>query len=105
MDKPSLDWILDTQSNWLTSPPPPKVKQVLKVKEVKKAKLNLPPNRLKKKSVFSLTSIKEKKELLKKISENEPEEIDKPKKIFSENDFLLVWKEYCQKIEKDGKFN
>jgi DNA polymerase-3 subunit gamma/tau len=22
-----------------------------------------------------------------------------------ENDFLLVWKEYCQKIEKDGKFN
>ncbi|MDG2052456.1 MAG: DNA polymerase III subunit gamma/tau [Flavobacteriaceae bacterium] len=80
-------------------------KTLIKVKEVKKAKLNLPPNRLKKKSVFSLTSIKEKKELLKKISENEPEEIDKPKKIFSENDFLLVWKEYCQKIEKDGKFN
>ena len=81
------------------------VKALIKVEEVKKAKLNLPPNRLKKKSVFSLTSIKEKKELLKTINENKPEEIDKPKKLFSENDFLLVWKEYCQKIEKDGKFN
>ena len=81
------------------------VKTLIKVEEVKKAKLNLPPNRLKKKSVFSLTSIKEKKELLKTINENKPEEIDKPKKLFSENDFLLVWKEYCQKIEKDGKFN
>ena len=77
----------------------------IKVKEVKKAKLNLPPDRLKKKSAFSLTSIKEKKELLKTINENKPEEIDKPKKLFSENDFLLVWKKYCQKIEKDGKFN
>ena len=81
------------------------VKALIKVEEVKKAKLNLPPNRLKKKSVFSLTSIKEKKELLKTINENKSEEIDKPKKLFSENDFLLVWKEYCQKIEKDGKFN
>ena len=81
------------------------VKTLIKVEEVKKAKLNLPPNRLNKKSVFSLTSIKEKKELLKTINENKPEEIDKPKKLFSENDFLLVWKEYCQKIEKDGKFN
>jgi DNA polymerase-3 subunit gamma/tau len=81
------------------------VKTLIKVEEVKKAKLNLPPNRLKKKSVFSLTSIKEKKELLKTINENKSEEIDKPKKLFSENDFLLVWKEYCQKIEKDGKFN
>ena len=81
------------------------VKALIKVEEVKKAKLNLPPNRLKKKSVFSLTSIKEKKELLKTINENKPEEIDKPKRLFSENDFLLVWKEYCQKIEKDGKFN
>ena len=81
------------------------VKTLIKVEKVKKAKLNLPPNRLKKKSVFSLTSIKEKKELLKKINENKPEEIDKPKRLFSENDFLLVWKEYCQKIEKDGKFN
>ena len=81
------------------------VKTLIKVEKVKKAKLNLPPNRLNKKSVFSLTSIKEKKELLKTINENKPEEIDKPKKLFSENDFLLVWKEYCQKIEKDGKFN
>ena len=81
------------------------VKTLIKVEKVKKAKLNLPPNRLKKKSVFSLTSIKEKKELLKTINENKSEEIDKPKKLFSENDFLLVWKEYCQKIEKDGKFN
>ena len=81
------------------------VKTLIKVEKVKKAKLNLPPKRLKKKSVFSLTSIKEKKELLKTINENKPEEIDKPKKLFSENDFLLVWKEYCQKIEKDGKFN
>ena len=81
------------------------VKTSVEVEKVKKAKLNLPPNRLKKKSAFSLTSIKEKKELLKTINENKTEEIDKPKKLFSENDFLLVWKEYCQKIEKDGKFN
>jgi DNA polymerase-3 subunit gamma/tau len=77
----------------------------VKVEEVKKAKLDLPTNRVKKKSAFSLTSIKEKKELLKTINENKPEEIEKPKNSFSENDFLLVWKEYCQKIEKDGKFN
>ncbi|MGY8934253.1 MAG: DNA polymerase III subunit gamma/tau [Flavobacteriales bacterium] len=81
------------------------VKTSIKIEETKKAKLDLPANRLKKKSAFSLTSIKEKKELLKKINENKPEEIDKPKRLFSENDFLLVWKEYCQKIEKDGKFN
>jgi DNA polymerase-3 subunit gamma/tau len=81
------------------------VKSSVKVEEVKKAKLDLPTNRIKKKSAFSLTSIKEKKELLKTINENKSEEIDKPKNSFSENDFLLVWKEYCQKTEKDGKFN
>lgn len=81
------------------------IKTSVKIEETKKAKLDLPANRLKKKSAFSLTSIKEKKELLKTINENKTEEIDKPKSLFSENDFLLVWKEYCQKIEKDGKFN
>ena len=65
----------------------------------------MPTDRVKKKSAFSLNSIKEKKELLKKINENKPEEIDQPKNSFTENDFLLVWKDYCQKIEKEGKYN
>jgi DNA polymerase-3 subunit gamma/tau len=93
--------VYKTSEKEIDTPEEPSVK----VEEVKKAKLDLPTNRVKKKSAFSLTSIKEKKELLKTINENKPEEIEKPKNSFSENDFLLVWKEYCQKIEKDGKFN
>jgi DNA polymerase-3 subunit gamma/tau len=93
--------VYKTSEKEIDTPEEPSVK----VEEVKKAKLDLPKNRVKKKSAFSLTSIKEKKELLKTINENKPEEIEKPKNSFSENDFLLVWKEYCQKIEKDGKFN
>ena len=93
--------VYNTSEKIIDTPEKPSVK----IEEVKKAKLDLPTSRLKKKSAFSLTSIKEKKELLKTINENKPEEIDKPKNSFSENDFLLAWKEYCQNIEKDGKFN
>ena len=81
------------------------IKPLVKIEEVKKAKLNITTDRIKKKSAFSLTSIKEKKELLKTINENKQEDIDKPKKSFSENDFQVVWKKYYQKLEKDGKFN
>ena len=81
------------------------VKPLVKIEEVKKAKLNITTDRIKKKSVFSLTSIKEKKELLKTINENKQEDTDKPKNSFSENDFQVVWKKYYQKLEKDGKFN
>ena len=77
----------------------------IKVEGSLKVKIDLPTDRVKKKSAFSLNSIKEKKELLKKINENKPEEIDQPKNSFTENDFLLVWKDYCQKIEKEGKYN
>ena len=80
-------------------------KPSVKVEEVKKAQLDIPKDRVKKKSAFSITSIKEKKELLKTINENKPEEIAQPKNSFTENEFLLVWKDYCQKIEEEGKFN
>ena len=81
------------------------VKPLVKNEEVKKVKLNITTDRIKKKSAFSLTSIKEKKELLKTINENKQEDTDKPKNSFSENDFQVVWKKYYQKLEKDGKFN
>jgi len=81
------------------------VKPLVKNEEVKKVKLNITTDRIKKKSAFSLTSIKEKKELLKTINENKQEDTDKPNNSFSENDFQVVWKKYYQKLEKDGKFN
>ena len=81
------------------------VKPLVKNEEVKKVKLNITTDRIKKKSAFSLTSIKEKKELLKTINENKQEDTDKPINSFSENDFQVVWKKYYQKLEKDGKFN
>ena len=81
------------------------VKPLVKNEELKKVKLNITTDRIKKKSAFSLTSIKEKKELLKTINENKQEDTDKPNNSFSENDFQVVWKKYYQKLEKDGKFN
>ena len=73
--------------------------------EDKEVQLDVPTDRIKKKSAYSLNSIKEKKELLKTINENKPVEVERPKNAFSDNDFQIVWKDYCKKIEKEGKYN
>ena len=73
-------------------------------KEEKK-KIELSIKRPKKKSAFSITSVKKKKELLKIINDNKPEEAEKPNNSFTEKEFHLAWDQFTEKINKEGKYN
>lgn len=73
-------------------------------KEEKK-KIELSIKRPKKKSAFSITSVKKKKELLKIINDNKPEEAEKPNNSFTEKEFHLAWDQFTEKIDKEGKYN
>ncbi len=73
-------------------------------KEEKK-KIELSIKRPKKKSAFSITSVKKKKELLKIINDNKPEESEKPNNSFTEKEFHLAWDQFTEKIDKEGKYN
>ena len=70
-----------------------------------KTKIELSIKRAKKKSAFSITSIEKKKELLKIINDNKPEELEKPNNSFTENEFHLAWDQFTEKIDKEGKYN
>ena len=70
-----------------------------------KDKIELSINRPKKKSAFSISSIKKKKELLKIVNDNKPEESEKPKNSFSEEQFQLAWNQFTKKIDREGKYN
>ena len=72
-------------------------------KENKKIELSI--KRPKKKSAFSITSVKKKKELLKIINDNKPEEAEKPNNSFTEKEFHLAWDQFTEKINKEGKYN
>ena len=72
-------------------------------KENKKIELSI--KRPKKKSAFSITSVKKKKELLKIINDNKPEEAEKPNNSFTEKEFRLAWDQFTEKIDKEGKYN
>ena len=68
-------------------------------------KIELSIKRPKKKSAFSITSVKKKKELLKIINDNKPEEAEKPNNSFTEKEFRLAWDQFTEKIDKEGKYN
>ena len=70
-----------------------------------KKKIELSIKRPKKKSAFSITSVKKKKELLKIINDNKPEEAEKPNNSFTEKEFHLAWDQFTEKIDKEGKYN
>lgn len=70
-----------------------------------KAKIDLSTDRPKKKSAFSISSIKKKKELLKIINDNKPEELEKPKSSFTEEQFRQVWSQFTKKVDGEGKYN
>ena len=70
-----------------------------------KAKIELSIDRPKKKSAFSISSIKKKKELLKIINDNKPEESEKPKNSFTEEQFHQVWSQFTKRVDDEGKYN
>ncbi len=70
-----------------------------------KTKIELSIDRSHKKSAFSIASIKEKKELLKIINDNKPDEAEKPKNSFTEKEFQSAWSEFTKKIDGEGKYN
>ncbi len=70
-----------------------------------KVKIELSIDRPKKKSAFSISSIKKKKELLKIINDNKPEESEKPKNSFTEEQFHQAWSQFTKKIDEEGKYN
>ena len=65
-----------------------------------KDKIELSIDRPKKKSAFSISSIKKKKELLKIINDNKPEEPEKPKNSFTEEQFQQAWSQFTKKIDE-----
>ena len=73
--------------------------------KVKKSEILITSDRSNKKSAYSLTSIREKKEILKTLSENVPDEIILPENDFTEKDLFEAWDAYTDKIKSDGKFN
>lgn len=70
-----------------------------------KTKIELSIDRSHKKSAFSIASIKKKKELLKIINDNKPDEVEKPKNSFTEKEFQSAWSEFTKKIDGEGKYN
>ena len=70
-----------------------------------KTKIELSIDRSHKKSAFSIASIKKKKELLKIINDNKPDEAEKPKNSFTEKEFQSAWSEFTKKIDGEGKYN
>ncbi len=70
-----------------------------------KTKIELSIDRSHKKSAFSIASIKKKKELLKIINDNKPDEAEKPKNSFTEKEFQSAWSEFTNKIDGEGKYN
>ncbi len=70
-----------------------------------KTKIELSIDRSNKKSAFSIASIKKKKELLKIINDNKPDEAEKPKNSFTEKEFQSAWSEFTKKIDGEGKYN
>ena len=70
-----------------------------------KTKIELSIDRSHKKSAFSIASIKKKKELLKIINDNKPDEAEKPKNSFTEKEFQSAWSEFTKKIDAEGKYN
>jgi DNA polymerase-3 subunit gamma/tau len=70
-----------------------------------KTKIEISIDRSNKKSAFSIASIKKKKELLKIINDNKPDEVEKPKNSFTEKEFQSAWSEFTKKIDGEGKYN
>ena len=70
-----------------------------------KTKIEISIDRSNKKSAFSIASIKKKKELLKIINDNKPDEVEKPKYSFTEKEFQSAWSEFTKKIDGEGKYN
>ena len=70
-----------------------------------KTKIEISIDRSNKKSAFSIASIKKKKELLKIINVNKPDEVEKPKNSFTEKEFQSAWSEFTKKIDGEGKYN
>ena len=70
-----------------------------------KTKIEVSIDRSNKKSAFSIASIKKKKELLKIINDNKPDEVEKPKNSFTEKEFQSAWSEFTKKIDGEGKYN
>ncbi|MDB2494812.1 DNA polymerase III subunit gamma/tau [Flavobacteriaceae bacterium] len=70
-----------------------------------KTKVEISIDRSNKKSAFSIASIKKKKELLKIINDNKPDEVEKPKNSFTEKEFQSAWSEFTKKIDGEGKYN
>lgn len=70
-----------------------------------KTKIELSIDRSNKKSAFSIASIKKKKELLKIINDNKPDELEKPNNSFTEKEFQSAWSEFTKKIDGEGKYN
>ena len=56
-------------------------------------------------SGLSLSSIKKKKELLKIINDNKPDEVEKPKNSFTEEQFHQVWSQFTKRVDGEGKYN
>ena len=70
-----------------------------------KTKIEISIDRSNKKSAFSIASIKKKKELLKIINDNKPDEVEKPKNSFTEKEFQSALSEFTKKIDGEGKYN
>jgi len=73
--------------------------------DTKKVVLAISSNLKKRNSALSISSISNKKELLKKQSKATETKVELPKKTFSEKEMQVVWKKYIQKIDAEGKYN
>ena len=56
-------------------------------------------------SALSIKSIQKKQELAQELMANQPDEKNLPTEDFSEPEMKAAWKDYSQRIEKEGKFN
>ncbi len=56
-------------------------------------------------SALSLKSIQKKQQLKEEFIANQPDNEVLPVEIFTEDEMQLVWHEYSQLVEKEGKFN
>lgn len=72
---------------------------------IKRVKLELTSKITKRKSALTISSISNKKELLKSHSETTETVGESPTNSFSEKEMQAVWKQYISKIDSEGKFN